>query len=257
MNDRFTSGSLTLVGHLAGATSTGPIRSAVVIVHGFPSGPAGMAGATASMPELADRIADEMGMVAFAPCLRGIAESEGDYSIGGWVDDLRAAIDHVKASTRVSGVWLAGFGSGGAVALAQATRDDSVRGVATMACAADFDDWVSNPRRLVEHAREVGAITRAQFPPNLDQWAREFREVRASTHAANLAPRPLLVMHGTEDEQVPPLDARIIADAHHAAELRFVSGAGHRLRFDPRAMAVLLGWLDRQREADTVRRSAS
>ena len=26
-----------------------------------------------------------------------------------------------------------------------------------------------------------------------------------------------------------------------------IAGAGHRLRHDPRAIAVLLGWLDRQR----------
>jgi acetyl esterase/lipase len=32
-----------------------------------------------------------------------------------------------------------------------------------------------------------------------------------------------------------------------AAELRIVSGAGHRLRHDPRAVAILLGWLDRER----------
>jgi putative redox protein len=29
--------------------------------------------------------------------------------------------------------------------------------------------------------------------------------------------------------------------------MRIIDGAGHRLRHDPRAVAVLLGWLDRQR----------
>jgi putative redox protein len=64
-----------------------------------------------------------------------------------------------------------------------------------------------------------------------------------------LAPRPLLVVHGSEDEVVPSFDARILADAHGSAELRFIEGAGHALRHDPRAVAVLLGWLDRQRHA--------
>ena len=253
MNDRFASGPLTLVGHLAGATSTGPIRPAVVIVHGFPSGPAGMVGATASLPELADRIAEEMGMVAFAPCLRGIGDSEGNYSIGGWVDDTVAAVNHVRASARVSGIWLIGFGSGGAIAITAAIRDLEVRGVASLACAADFDDWVANPRRLIEHARDVGAIRHRDFPGSVDAWARQFKEVRAMRNAQLLYPRPLLVLHGTEDEQVPSLDARLIAEAHTNAELRMISGAGHRLRFDPRAMAVLLGWLDRQRNSATVK----
>jgi putative redox protein len=32
--------------------------------------------------------------------------------------------------------------------------------------------------------------------------------------------------------------------------MRVIDGAGHRLRHDPRAMAMLFGWLDRQRLGD-------
>jgi hypothetical protein len=45
---------------------------------------------------------------------------------------------------------------------------------------------------------------------------------------------------------VPALDARALADCHGSAELRIIQGAGHRLRHDPRAVAVLLGWMERQ-----------
>jgi putative redox protein len=62
-------------------------------------------------------------------------------------------------------------------------------------------------------------------------------------------PRPLLVVHGSDDEVVPSFDARVLADAHGSAELRLIHGAGHSLRHDPRTVAVLLGWLDRQRHA--------
>jgi putative redox protein len=55
------------------------------------------------------------------------------------------------------------------------------------------------------------------------------------------------LMHGSDDEIVPTADSRVLAEAHGSAELQIVSGAGHRLRHDPRAMAILLGWLDRQR----------
>ena len=37
------------------------------------------------------------------------------------------------------------------------------------------------------------------------------------------------------------------SNAHGDAELSLFEGAGHRLRHDPRAVAVLLGWLDRMR----------
>jgi len=37
----------------------------------------------------------------------------------------------------------------------------------------------------------------------------------------------------------------VLADAHGSADLRIIDGATHRLRFDPRTTAVLIGWLDR------------
>ena len=43
--------------------------------------------------------------------------------------------------------------------------------------------------------------------------------------------------------------ARQLAQAHGAAELSLPQGAGHRLRHDPRAVAILMGWLDRVRTA--------
>ena len=57
----------------------------------------------------------------------------------------------------------------------------------------------------------------------------------------------MLVMHGEEDDSVPVSDARQLVNAHGDAELSLFEGAGHRLRHDPRAIAVLLGWLDRMR----------
>ncbi len=60
------------------------------------------------------------------------------------------------------------------------------------------------------------------------------------------APRPLLLLHGTDDDVVSVDDAQRIADAHGSAELRIVAHAGRRLRHDPRAVASVLGWLDRQ-----------
>lgn len=253
MQERFTSGSLSLVGHLAGVTRGTVPRPAVVILHGYPSGPAGTAGAVSAMPELADRIAEDMGFVAFSPCLRGMGESQGEFSIKGWKSDIHAAVDHVRSSARVSGVWLVGFGTGGALAICAGGDDQDISGVAALAAPADFDDWASNPKSLYQHAREVGIVSADSTPARLDAWAREMRLTRAIEGAQDLAPRPLLVVHGSDDDLVPDFDARVVADAHTSAELRLLDGAGHRLRHDPRAMAILLGWLDRQRSTAVPR----
>ncbi|HEX5366538.1 MAG TPA: alpha/beta fold hydrolase [Acidimicrobiales bacterium] len=249
MEERIRSDGLLLAAHLARPPGrpSGPVP-AVVLCHGYPS--ASTAGsAPDAMPELADRIATEMGWAALAFAYRGCGRSEGQFSLQGWLDDVGAAVDHVEATVRPLGIWLAGFRAGGALAVCAAAPDPRVLGVASLGAPGDFDDWAGHPRRLLEHGREVGVITDPRFPPSVDAWSRELRVVRATACAAEYAPRPLLVVHGSEDEVVPSFDARILADAHGSAELRFITGAGHELRHDPRTVAVLLGWLDRQRHA--------
>jgi putative redox protein len=178
---------------------------------------------------------------------RGTADSDGDFSLAGWFADLLAAVDHLLGTERVNGVWLAGFGTGGALSVCAGARDLRVRGVAALAAPADFDDWGRHPRRLLLHSRTIGIIRSSGFPASLEDWAQPLRTLRASVLAAEVAPRALLVMHGSDDAVVPADDARALAEAHGTADLRIIRGAGHNLRQDPRAMAVLLGWLDRQR----------
>jgi putative redox protein len=248
MGDRLRSGGLSLVAHVARppGRSSGP-PPGVVLCHGYPSVIESAATAAYSLPQLADRLALEMGWVALALALRGCSGSEGQFSLGGWLDDLLAAVHHLEVEEEPLGVWVAGFGTGGALAVCAGARDPRIRGVAALGAPADFDDWASHPRRLLEHSREVGLITDREYPDSLDAWARDFRTIRPIAAVQDYTPRPLLVVHGNEDDSVPVFDARVLADAHGSAELRLINGAGHRLRHDPRAIAVLLGWLDRQR----------
>jgi len=241
-------GGVRLRGHVARPPGVaGTARHGLVLCHGFPSGPRGAANSAETYPDLADRLAADAGWTVLSFNFRGTGDSEGDFSIGGWLKDLRAAIDHLLDTQQVDGVWLCGFSTGGALAICAAAEDDRVAGVATLAAPADFDQWADDPDRFLAYAREVGVIRSPDFPPDKAMWSTELRETRASSAAGKIPPRPLLVVHGSEDDVVSVLDARQLADAADGAvELRVLAGAGHRLRHDPRAIAALLGWLDRQ-----------
>lgn len=248
MDKLFTSSGVEIAGHLARPRSApGTFVPGLVICHAFPHLRGGARHSAHSFPELADRIATEMGWHVLVFTFRGCGDSGGDFSLGGWLDDLLAAARFLRGIEGVSGVWAAGFGTGGALSVCAAARDPEIRGVAAMAAPADFDDWASHPRRLVQHARDVGIIRTVAFPPAFDAWARDLREIRAVACAPEMVPRSLLVVHGSDDQVVPVFDARVIGDAHGEAELRIIDGGAHQLRHDPRAVAVLLGWLDRQR----------
>lgn len=236
-----------LVGHLVRPDLQGETAAPIAIIaHGFPSAPGGGANSYDSFPGLAEQFAVEYGWFGMSFQFRGVGESEGSFSIDGWIDDIAAAIAYARSVDGVGPVWLIGFGTGGALSINAAARDATVAGVATLGAPADFADWAADPSALESFSRDIGIITAAE-PVDIGQWGLRLAASSAESSAGGVAPRPLLVMHGTNDEVVNAIDARAIAEAHGQADLRIMSSAGHHLRHDPRAMAVLFGWLERHR----------
>lgn len=201
-----------------------------------------------TFPALADRLAQETGFGVVAGMLRGAGGSEGDFSANGWLEDLTFLMDHhVGADGRI---WLVGFDLGGDLALRLAADDGRVAGVASLGAPADLGSWVADPAAAVARCRSSGVISSSGFPPDVAAWAAELAALRPLEAAARLYGRPLLVVHGTDDDEVPTAAAPALADAaaaSSAAELRLVPGAGHWLRADPRVVATLIGWVERQR----------
>lgn len=250
MKRRFTVDGIELAGHLARPVELHPrAQPGLVIAHGFPAEVGGGINSTASFPELADRIATELGWVALTYASRGVGDSDGDFSLNGWLRDLNGAVTHLRQSAPVDAVYLLGFGTGGALAIEAGAANPKIAGVAAVGAPADFADWARNPRKLLVLAREIGIIDNPSFPASFDTWAEGLKAVRAADAASRLAPRELMVLHGSEDDSVPVFDARAVADGHGSADLRVVLGGGHHLRHDPRAVAIILGWLERQRSA--------
>jgi putative redox protein len=237
-----------LEAHLAEpAGSSNSEHAAAVFLHGFPSGEVWAERIGADLPELADRVAEQMGIAALAVRFRGCGSSTGDFSLQGWVDDVAAAVAYLQTERRPDRIWIVGFGTGGALGVVAAAANQAVSGVAVAGSPADFKDWADNPNRLLAHAKRVGAITSSAFPADLEGWKAQLRTVSAMDAVEALAPRPLLILHGSDDELVPHFDPRALADRHGQATLRMIKNGGHQLRHDPRALAILLGWLGRQR----------
>ena len=241
------SGSLRLSAHLARPDPpAGPGPNGLVLCHNFPSGPRHDSSGD-TYPELADRLARDTGWTVLSFNFRGAGDSQGDFSLSGWLEDLHAATSHLLDVPEVAGAWLAGFGRGGSLAICAAGEDNRVRGVAAVGAAADFDDWAGDPAGFLAHARDLGVVRDLAFPADLEAWSRELRETRPLGLVGKIPPRPLLLLHGSDDDVVPLMDARTLADAADGqVELRVISGAGHGLRHDPRAVAVLMGWMERQ-----------
>jgi uncharacterized protein len=225
----------------------GPTKGVIVVSHGMPV-EVGQPGVVPSgLVALSDRLAADSGWRVVACCLRGIGDSEGNFSLRGWLDDLTAVVDMASQNAPANSTILVGAGTGGSLGLCVASDNAGVRGVACLSSPSTFADLASDPAAVAKYARDVGAIRDPKEPRDLAAWAKGFSEIDPSGCAGRLGGRPVLFLHGADDDIVDPGESRRLAEAAgQTAELRILGGAGNRLNADPRAVALLLGWLERQ-----------
>jgi fermentation-respiration switch protein FrsA (DUF1100 family) len=216
----------------------------VCVCHGIPAGiPAPGDG---GYPLLAEQICQH-GFAALIFNFRGTGASGGNLDILGWTRDLGAVIDYLWALPEVdkSRLCLLGFSAGAAVSIYVAAADNRVSSVAAAACPAEFTK-LDKPQSLIDHYRSIGAIRDKDFPPSAEEWLNGFKLVKPINYIARIFPRPLLLVHGSRDEVVDVGEAHRLYDrAGEPKKLVIIDGAGHRLRHNAEAMAVVLEWLGR------------
>jgi putative redox protein len=229
----------------ASATPAGdPRRAHVVLCHDLPRPKGSAADVAITFPALADRLTRESGRAVLTGTLRGAGDAAGDFSALGWAEDL-AFVTESEIPVSAARI-LVGFGFGGVLALHLAARDERVAAVACLGTPASLAALSGDPATLAERCARAGVITTPGFPASLEAWAKELTVLNPGEDAAQLKGRPLLVIDGSDDPDVPVAEARYLAEAATGpSELHVVYGAGHWLRADPRVVAILVGWLER------------
>ncbi len=221
----------------------------VCVCHGIPSGSPRDPN-DRGYPELAERICHE-GFAVLIFNFRGTGVSGGNFDILGWTRDLKAIIDYLWTLPEVdrSHLALLGFSGGAAVSVYVASQDDRVSSVVVCACPAEFSFFTKadEPQSIAEHFRSIGAIRDKDFPHSIQDWLNDFRLVNPIKYVAGIAPRPLLLVHGSQDEVVEVSETyRLYAQTGEPKQIIIVDGAGHRLRQNDKAMAAVVSWLKSQ-----------
>jgi len=227
-----------------------PPYPTVCICHGIPHGApdANPDPNDGGYPALAERICRE-GFAVLIFRFRGVGDSGGNFDILGWTRDLGAAVDYLWVLLEVdrSHLALLGFSGGAAVSVCVAAQDSRVSSVAACACPAEFDslkDAFAEGKSIIEHFRGIGIIRDRDFPYSDEEWLDNFNLVSPFKYVSGIAPRPLLLLHGSQDEVVDVSHAyRLYAQADGPKEIVVIDGAGHGLRRDERVVAVIIDWL--------------
>lgn len=230
-----TSAGCKLLGALYRAGGAGPHPTALLL-HGIPG--------LEKNTDIAYALRDA-GWNVLIFHYRGCWGSEGDYTLAGVPDDVRAAVDTITSgalpvdSSRIAFV---GHDLGGWAAVVAASRDPRIRAVVTMGGIANLRTMSPKDEYAIDLARFLRNITGKGIQ---SQW----RALGATYNPVDvldlLQSCPLLIVHGTADEIVPVSQARELESrAADAAELVLIESADHTFSGHRRQLVeMVVAWL--------------
>lgn len=221
-------GGLQLAGNLHSPASQDGRNDCVIICHGFRGGKEGSGRAIV----LGNKIA-ELGMFALCFDFSGTGESEGDFAdstLTQYILDLSGAIDFTCSFTNGK-IFLLGRSLGGTTAICQAARDKRVAAVCTWAAPSDLTETFLKPASpLLKNAGETLEIPQQDGYYLIKRgFFEDLSKYDVISAARQISPRPMLVIHGTDDETVLFKQGRELYEAAREPKNKlFVSGGDHR-----------------------------
>ena len=178
---------------------------------------------------------------------RGSWGSAGRYDLRTIPADVTAAVNHLSSGAippvdprRLAAV---GHSLGGWAAILAAAHDLRLRAVAACGAAVDIGALNLGSAEIEREFTRFLAVTPDEFRRQQDEAATRLDPLAA---AAAIAPRPLLVVHGTADRWVPVAQARRLASrARPPSRYEEIEGAGHDFAWQRgRLRDLVTGWLD-------------
>lgn len=218
-------------------------KPCVLILHGIPRDKSGQHDESYSL--LARRLA-ALGWISIWFNFRGAGESEGDFHILGWARDLAGVVGFALEQMKADPLRLAviGFSGGAATAIYTAAQDERIRAVAALSSPAEFSFGKFKVKEWLKRFREIGLIRNSNFPADENAWENEFKEISPRKWIDRISPRPVLIIHGRQDEVVPVEHASILFEKANNPKQLVIVEAGHRLKHSPEAVAGAVSWLE-------------
>jgi dipeptidyl aminopeptidase/acylaminoacyl peptidase len=247
----FTVDGETLRGHFVSPPGEGPYPG-ICKFHGLPGSPDQISG-------IATKLAQH-GFVVLTFDFRGFRSSEGFFTLSGEIKDAKAAVSHLVENELTTDSWVGVLGAsyGGAVAICSTPTDPRVSAVCVRAPVYDTLWFAKSPmiRPSVEQIiatdpSQIHGITdpeiREEFLKKMVSDAEIHNPIKA---ISGIAPRPLLIVHGTDDVGIPLAGVKHLYElAGEPKDLVVVEGADHNLS-DPRAyeitVSTIVEWFTKQ-----------
>ncbi|MEM2153775.1 MAG: alpha/beta hydrolase [Nitrososphaeria archaeon] len=169
---------------------------------------------------------------------RGCGESEGSYNsitISDEVKDLGSAVDFLYNRNEVlkEKIGVVGLSLGGVVSILRTAEDERIKAVCTWSSPGDLKDMESRIKNMFGEINLNRLLLKSHIDlPSGDRIGRKFI-IDALKHnvlksVSKISPRPILIVHGTNDQLVPITHAeKLYENALEPKEKYYIEGSDH------------------------------
>lgn len=228
---KFSVNGETLRGHFVVPPGVGPFPG-IVKYHGLPGSPDQISGVATHLARA--------GFVVLTFDFRGFRSSDGLFSLSGQIQDAKEAITHLLESDLTFDSWAGVYAAswGAAVAICTVAEDSRINSVCLRAPVYDTL-WFSESPMIRPAVESIVATDPSQIrgidDPKTQQrvmvkMVEDSRIHNPMNEVSKISPRPLLIIHGTDDIGIPLAGVkRLFELAGEPKDLVIVEGADHNL----------------------------
>jgi len=178
----------------------------------------------------------------------GNGQSEGQFSeitLTRHIKDLEGAVNWCQNNGFDKIVTL-GRSFGGTTALCHAAQDDRILGTCSWAAPFSVFDIFNTKAKLLSNNDQTISLAGEKGNVCLNRtFIDDLRQYNLFHLAPKIAPKPVLIVHGSADETVPPQEAKELFDAAlEPKRLQYIDKANHTFSKQYREVwQVTLNWL--------------
>ena len=163
-------------------------------------------------------------IAAFRLDIRGHGESEGEFSLKGWLEDINSAILYLTRRAEVDSkrIGLLGHSLGGGLGLITAVKNQAIKAYAGLAPASNLKSVI--PFVIASYKLKGFKVSDDTTPENIEKFVGENNPI----NLVKKLQKPILLTYGDQDEFLPALKiSELFEKANEPKELKVVKNADH------------------------------
>jgi putative redox protein len=193
-------------------------------------------------PSLAEKFC-ERGYAALIFNFQGTSGSEGEFSFSGWSHNVSDAISYLTSSPRIDPgrLGLVSFSAGAFVSWSVAARDSRIKAFAS--CSSPSDLTKVPIEEGIKYAKEFGILNITNIEKAVKELRTDLQKLNPLKYAGKVSPRPVLIIHGDQDEVVPVQSAYdLYENAKEPKKILIFKNVNHQIRNNQDAMKAVTDW---------------